>query len=86
MDNWRAELKWLWQIAWPLLIAQTAQMGTGIVDSMMAGHYSDQVLAAIAVGFNIWLPLYLLVLGGRKVVAWVLSTALGHKCSGDRLR
>ncbi|MDA9710810.1 MATE family efflux transporter, partial [Luminiphilus sp.] len=57
------ELGPLWRIAWPLLIAQTAQIGTGVVDTLMAGNYSDVDLAAIAVGFNIWLPLYLIILG-----------------------
>ena len=58
-----AELDPLWRIAWPLLIAQTAQIGTGVVDTLMAGNYGDVDLAAIAVGFNIWLPLYLIILG-----------------------
>ena len=58
-----AELRPLWGIAWPLIIAQTAQIGTGVVDTLMAGNYSDVDLAAIAVGFNIWLPLYLVILG-----------------------
>ena len=58
-----AELRPLWRIAWPLLIAQTAQIGTGVVDTLMAGNYGDVDLAAIAVGFNIWLPLYLIILG-----------------------
>ena len=58
-----AELRPLWGIAWPLIIAQTAQIGTGVVDTLMAGNYSDIDLAAIAVGFNIWLPLYLVILG-----------------------
>ena len=43
------ELGPLWRIAWPLLIAQTAQIGTGVVDTLMAGNYSDVDLAAIAV-------------------------------------
>jgi hypothetical protein len=34
-----AELRPLWRIAWPLLIAQTAQIGTGVVDTLMAGNY-----------------------------------------------
>ena len=59
----RDEFRSLWQIAWPLLIAQTAQIGTGVVDTLMAGNYGDIDLAAIAVGFNIWLPLYLIILG-----------------------
>ena len=58
-----AELHPLWRIAWPLLIAQSAQIGTGVVDTLMAGNYGDIDLAAIAVGFNIWLPLYLIILG-----------------------
>ena len=47
-----AELRPLWRIAWPLLIAQTAQIGIGVVDTLMAGNYGDVDLAAIAVGFN----------------------------------
>ena len=53
----------VWRIGWPLLIAQTAQMGTGVVDTIMAARFGDKDLAAIAIGFNIWLPLYLVVLG-----------------------
>jgi MATE family multidrug resistance protein len=46
-----------------MLIAQLAQMGTGVVDTVMAGRYGAADLAAIAIGYNIWLPLYLLLLG-----------------------
>jgi len=63
-----AELRPLWGIAWPLIIAQTAQIGTGVVDTLMAGNYSDIDLAAIAVGFNIWLPLYLVILMARAIL------------------
>ena len=63
-----AELRPLWRIAWPLLIAQTAQIGTGVVDTLMAGNYGDVDLAAIAVGFNIWLPLYLIILGAIRLL------------------
>jgi len=63
----------LWVIAWPMLIAQLAQMGTGVVDTIMAGHYNAVDLAAIAIGYNVWLPLYLLfvgvMLGGTAIVA-----------------
>ena len=46
-----------------MIIAQLAQMGTGVVDTVMAGHYSATDLAAIAIGYNIWLPLFLLFIG-----------------------
>lgn len=60
---YRREIRALLAIASPIIIAQLAQMGTGVVDTIMAGHYSATDLAAIAIGYNIWLPLYLLTLG-----------------------
>ena len=57
------ETRALFVIAWPMIIAQLAQMGTGVVDTVMAGHYSSVDLAAIAIGYNIWLPLLLLFIG-----------------------
>ncbi|MCB1848881.1 MAG: MATE family efflux transporter, partial [Halieaceae bacterium] len=58
-----AEGRALLALAWPMVIAQLAKIGTGVVDTIMAGHYSATDLAAIAIGYNIWLPLYLFILG-----------------------
>lgn len=57
------EIRALLAIAWPMLIAQTAQMGTGVVDTIMAGRYDPMDLAAIAIGYNIWVPVYLFFIG-----------------------
>ena len=57
------ECRALMVIAWPMIIAQLAQMGTGVVDTIMAGRYSAMDLAAIAIGYNIWLPIYLFFIG-----------------------
>lgn len=62
-DALRSEFGHLWHIAWPLFIAQLAQIGTGVVDTVMAGHYSAQDLAAIGIGYNIWLPIALILVG-----------------------
>ncbi|MEM9255987.1 MAG: MATE family efflux transporter [Pseudomonadota bacterium] len=59
---WR-ESRALLAIAGPMTIAQVAQMGTGVVDTVMAGRYSATDLAAIAIGYNLWLPLYLIFIG-----------------------
>ena len=59
----RTELRGLLTIAGPMLVAQLAQTATGVVDTVMAGHYSAADLAAIAIGYNIWLPLYLFFIG-----------------------
>lgn len=66
MSTWtayRGEARAMFALAWPIIIAQLAQMGTGVVDTIMAGRYSAVDLAAIAIGYNIWLPLFLLTLG-----------------------
>ena len=57
------ECRALLAIAWPMMIAQMAQMGTGVVDTIMAGRYNATDLAAIAIGYNIWLPIYLFFIG-----------------------
>ena len=68
-----AEARALLVIAWPMFIAQLAQMGTGVVDTIMAGRYNAMDLAAIAIGYNIWLPVYLffigVMLGATAIVA-----------------
>ena len=72
-----SELGPLWAIAWPLLIAETAQIGTGVVDTLMAGNYGDVDLAAIAIGFNIWLPLYLIILGTLFACSAIVAQDFG---------
>ena len=64
------------------LIAQTAQMGTGVVDTIMAARFGDKDLAAIAIGFNIWLPLYLVVLG----VIFASSTIIAQDFGAGRIQ
>lgn len=57
------QLKQLMNLAGPLLAAQLLNTGTGVVDTMMSGHYSANDLAAVAIGNSIWLPLFLLIAG-----------------------
>jgi len=68
-----SESRALLAIAGPMMIAQLAQMGTGVVDTIMAGRYSAMDLAAIAIGYNIWLPIYLffvgVMLGATAIIA-----------------
>jgi MATE family multidrug resistance protein len=63
IQDYLGECRALLALAWPILIAQVAQVGTGVVDTIMAGRYNANDLAAIAIGYNIWLPLYLISTG-----------------------
>jgi len=73
----RKESRALLAIAAPMIIAQLAQMGTGVVDTIMAGHYSAMDLAAIAIGYNIWLPLYLLFIGTMLGATVIIAQDFG---------
>ena len=64
-------------LAWPIIIAQLAQMGTGVVDTIMAGRYGAVDLAAIAIGYNIWLPLFLLTLGIMLATSVIVAQDFG---------
>lgn len=63
IQDYLGECRALLTLTWPILIAQVAQVGTGVVDTIMAGRYNADDLAAIAIGYNIWLPLYLIFTG-----------------------
>jgi MATE family multidrug resistance protein len=57
------ELRQLARLATPLLAAQLLTTGTGVVDTLMSGHYHANDLAAVAIGNSLWLPLYLFIAG-----------------------
>ena len=78
-QDYRKEAAAVGAIAWPTVIAQLAQMGTGVVDTIMAGRYSSVDLAAIAIGYNIWLPLFLLTLGIMLAVSVVVAQDYGAR-------
>jgi MATE family multidrug resistance protein len=71
------ETRELMQLATPLFVAQLAQMGTGVVDTIMAGRYSSIDLAAIAIGYNLWLPIYLVSLGIMLAVTSIVAQHFG---------
>ena len=75
--SYRGEARALLAIAWPIIIAQLAQMGTGVVDTIMAGRYSATDFAAIAIGYNIWLPLFLLALGIMLATSVIVAQDFG---------
>ena len=72
-----AESRALLALAWPMVIAQLAQIGTGVVDTVMAGHYNTTALAAIAIGYNIWLPLYLFFIGVSLGATYIIAQHAG---------
>src|SRR5690606_5483252 len=59
----RSELRTLFALAFPMMIAQLANTAMGFVDTLMAGRVSSHDLAAVALGNSIWVPVFLLTSG-----------------------
>ena len=58
-----AELGTLVRLALPAVATQLAQMGMGVLDTVMAGRVSAEDLAGVALGGNIIWPTMLLLMG-----------------------
>src|SRR5689334_14514640 len=52
-----SDLRGLLQLGWPMLVGQLAQVAMGVVDTAMAGSVGALDLAAVAVGFSLWIPI-----------------------------
>lgn len=76
-----AEFKYLWRLASPLLAAQLLSTGLGAVDTLMAGRYAANDLAAVAVGSGLWLPVFLLITGLLIATTSMVARFYG---AGDR--
>ncbi len=73
----RTELAKLWQIAWPVLIGQLATVGMSVADVAMAGHFSAQDLAAVALGASLWSIILVTVMGIMISINAVVSHEVG---------
>lgn len=65
------------QLAWPMLIGQVAQVAMGVADTVMAGAVGPVDLGAVAVGFSLWLPIYVLCIGVLSAVTATIARAVG---------
>lgn len=75
------ELRGLWQLAWPILIGQLANIGMAVVDVAMAGHASAQDLASVSLGVSIWNMLILTIMG----VVMAINPIVAHHVGAGKL-
>lgn len=61
----------------PTLLAQLAQVGTGFVDTVMAGGASKDDLAAVALGNSLFVTIYVSLMGVMTAINPILSQAFG---------
>ena len=79
LSNNLKETGTLFRLALPLMGTQIAQMGMGLLDTIMAGRYSSTDLAGVALGSSILWPLMLLVMGVLQAITPTVSQLNGAK-------
>jgi len=78
----RAEAGATLALAGPLIVHNLALVGMGLTDTIMAGLLGANTLAAVAVGANIWAPIFLFALG----VLMAQSPTTAHLYGAGRSR
>ncbi len=63
MSWFRPQLKYLVNLALPAVLSQLAQMGMGVIDTIMAGRHGRETLATVSIGSNLFFPILIFVLG-----------------------
>jgi MATE family multidrug resistance protein len=79
--SFKQETNKLFKLALPILLAQLALTGLGVADTIMSGRLGTNDLAAIGLGSNILLPVFMLATGILLAITPLVSKANG---SGDQ--
>ena len=77
MGTYKQEAGKIIHLAWPMFIAQIAQVGVGVVDTVMAGRYGAEDLAAVAWGTSLFMTLYISLMGVITALNPILSQLYG---------
>jgi len=75
--SFKAESRLLIKLALPILFAQLALTGLGVVDTIMSGRVGTNDLAAIGLGTNIMLPVFIFATGILLAITPIVSKANG---------
>ena len=68
-DSSVSEFKHLYRLALPLMGAQLAQMGMGVLDTVMAGRLGAVQLAGVALGGSVLFPVMMVMMGVLQSVS-----------------
>jgi MATE family multidrug resistance protein len=78
----RKEIATQRKIGLPIIIAQLLLMSITVVDTIMAGNFSSNALAAVAVGSSTMLPIYIFLLGVLMAVTPMVAQNSGARKLG----
>ncbi|OMH38795.1 hypothetical protein BGP75_05990 [Motiliproteus sp. MSK22-1] len=67
----------IFKLGFPIIATQMAQAAMGFTDTVMAGRYGDNDLAAIAMGSSLWMPVMLSLTGVLLATTPLIAQAFG---------
>ena len=59
----RSLIRAIYDLAWPVLIAQLAVMAYAVIDTLMAGRFATEDLAAVGIGASIYFSVFVALMG-----------------------
>ena len=77
MGKARKEITNTLKLGAPIVAAQLMQMSMNVADTIMAGNFGAEALAAIAVGNSLWVPILLSVLGTLLAINPIVAQLFG---------
>ncbi|SEI88597.1 multidrug resistance protein, MATE family [Propionispira arboris] len=73
------KIKQFFIVLLPIFITQISLISTGFFDTVMAGHVSEQDLAGVAVGANLFMPVFGSILGVISGLTPIISQLYGAR-------
>ncbi len=67
------------RLGWPVLVAQVAVMLYAVIDTVMAGRYSQRDLAAVGIGSSIYISVFIALMGVLIAIGPIVSHLFGAK-------
>lgn len=77
-NSFKTETRLLFKLALPILLAQFALTGLGVIDTIMSGWVGTYDLAAIGLGSNIMLPVFIFATGVLLAITPLVSKVNGQ--------
>lgn len=81
--DYKKEFIALATLALPMLLSQIAQVGTGFVDTVMAGSVSKEDLSAVGLGNSLFITIYITLLGVMTALNPLIAQQYGAVNKGD---
>lgn len=75
--SYRRKAKRFFSVLLPIFVTQIALTATGFFDTVMSGHVSEQDLAGVAVGSNLFMPFFGSFLGIISVLTPIVAQLHG---------